>query len=581
VRRFRFQRILFTLGVVGAVALVAYRRAQSEERSHTEPSHSKSETRHHADADRESIHVVIDGDGRIFVDGQEIATDELTSSLEEKRVKGKGVNLKVDVDPGGLSAMGSLVGALKSVGVESLSVNIKPAESEGSSPSPTQPTIAPAVPPVPAVPAVPAIPNLPTIPPIPPMPVLPGAKASQPDHDDARAKYLKGDWTGTMPKVNLDLDHERARSALASIADQAKWTIVFKERPSERVDLTVHGLPADEAMLLVLQEIDSVVADRQGNVITIREMSDEEEEAASSAEEAAEAEAERQASAAEEIANRAADAVQNHTKDDRVSLGGSVTVEEGETVRDAVAMGGGVTVKGLVLRDAVAMGGGVHITSTGEVRGDTVSMGGAVKVDPGGKLRGSKVTTWGSSKVGSDSARSEKLSGVGTAFHMMKDFVHGLFGSILGALTWFVILFVMSLLVITFAPARAQIAAREIVRHPLPASLVGFMSLIALIPLTLLLLITIVGPIVLWVLVFAAVCLGYAGIAQELGQRLPILRDNKTPVLSVALGSGVFAFATLIPIIGTLVVLAAIVVCLGAAVRTRFGQPLPVSQPAA
>src|SRR5207245_7418853 len=120
------------------------------------------------------------------------------------------------------------------------------------------------------------------------------------------------------------------RSALAAIAEQAGWTIVFKERPSERVDLSVHGLPADEAMLLVLREIDEVVADRSGNVITIRDRTDEEEEVADAQKEAAEAEAEAEANRAEAIANKATDAVMNGSEDERFSCGGGGTLNAGQ-----------------------------------------------------------------------------------------------------------------------------------------------------------------------------------------------------------------------------------------------------------
>src|SRR5207245_6466164 len=113
-------------------------------------------------------------------------------------------------------------------------------------------------------------------------------------------------------------------------------------------------------------------------------------------------------------------------------------------------------------------------------RGDIVSMGGAVKIDPGGKVRGSKMNM-GSPKWGRDGETPEGKSGAGAAVHAARSFVRNLFGGVIGALTTFVVLFLVSLLVITFVPERARIVAREVLVHPLPTSLVGFMCTIALV----------------------------------------------------------------------------------------------------
>jgi len=65
--------------------------------------------------------------------------------------------------------------------------------------------------------------------------------------------------------------------------------------------------------------------------------------------------------------------------EDQVRVGGSVHVEEGETVDgDAVAVGGSVRVDGRVTGDAVAVGGSVDLGPGAVVEGDAVAVGGRV-----------------------------------------------------------------------------------------------------------------------------------------------------------------------------------------------------------
>ena len=91
------------------------------------------------------------------------------------------------------------------------------------------------------------------------------------------------------------------------------------------------------------------------------------------------------------------------TPDDRLGFLRTVTVESGETVRDAVcvfcpvvvrgtverdavAVWGGVDVEGKVGADAVAVGGALRVSGDARVEGDPVAIGGPVEVAPGGTL---------------------------------------------------------------------------------------------------------------------------------------------------------------------------------------------------
>ena len=78
---------------------------------------------------------------------------------------------------------------------------------------------------------------------------------------------------------------------------------------------------------------------------------------------------------------------------DMVRIGGDVTVEEGRVVKDAVAIGGSVTVLsgGRVMGNAVAIGGDVHLKANARVEGDTVAIGGEILKEEGASVGGNEV----------------------------------------------------------------------------------------------------------------------------------------------------------------------------------------------
>ena len=73
---------------------------------------------------------------------------------------------------------------------------------------------------------------------------------------------------------------------------------------------------------------------------------------------------------------------------DQVRIGGDVVVEEGIVVKDAVAVGGSVTVNGKVRKSAVAIGGSVRLGPNAVIGKDVVSIGGVVDQMLGSKIHG-------------------------------------------------------------------------------------------------------------------------------------------------------------------------------------------------
>ncbi|MGD8947324.1 MAG: hypothetical protein PVI62_11725, partial [Desulfobacterales bacterium] len=78
----------------------------------------------------------------------------------------------------------------------------------------------------------------------------------------------------------------------------------------------------------------------------------------------------------------------NANASDKVRIGGDVVVDEGTEVKDAVAVGGSVTVNGKVRDSAVAVGGAVILGPNAVIGKDVVSIGGAVKQAQGSIIHG-------------------------------------------------------------------------------------------------------------------------------------------------------------------------------------------------
>ena len=107
------------------------------------------------------------------------------------------------------------------------------------------------------------------------------------------------------------------------------------------------------------------------------------------------------------------------------------------------------------------------------------------------------------------------------------------------------------------------------------SSLGGIAVLLGFIPLCILMAVTIIGIPLIPVAVMVLVALFLFGVtvsAMWLGEKIPLIQENKTPLKAVALGGPVLVLLGLIPWIGTPVVVLAAVVSAGATILSRFGQ---------
>ena len=255
-------------------------------------------------------------------------------------------------------------------------------------------------------------------------------------------------------------------------------------------------------------------------------------------------------------------------------FGQSLDVGAEETIDKAVAIGGSVTVAGHVRQDAVAVGGSVTLLPGARVDGDAVAIGGSVSVDPSATLEGDNVSLGGTlpRTVGSLAKWV-----VGGRSGMRPDVQLGLAGD----------------------PRRPALRPRAAHRGRVPSSRIkaylvnrpglsalgGLAIVFGFAPLCVLLAVTIIGipliPVAVLLLV-ALLLFGFTISAGWLERDMPFL-EEKTPVKTVALGGIVLAFLSLVPWIGTSLLILVAAIAAGAdahlPLRPHRARPIGIIRP--
>jgi hypothetical protein len=245
---------------------------------------------------------------------------------------------------------------------------------------------------------------------------------------------------------------------------------------------------------------------------------------------------------------------------------GDVTVAPGEETRDVVALGRPVVVFGVVQGDATAIGADILVKNGGVVRGDAVSVGGRVRVEPGGVVEGDRVGVGGA--VGPAVFTAPDLHHLGRPGlgRWFSDLAHRLvaFLSFAGA----------GVVVVGLFPNRVGRVAHRIQKAPGTSLFVGSVATGGILFAALLFLVTVIGLPITFVLVALlglAWLLGFVGLCQAIGDRLPVEHKVHGRWLAFLGGTLLVAFLGSLPVVGMLAVIVASAVGVGAALTTRFG----------
>jgi hypothetical protein len=255
---------------------------------------------------------------------------------------------------------------------------------------------------------------------------------------------------------------------------------------------------------------------------------------------------------------------------DMVRIGGDVTVDEGRVVKDAVAIGGSVTVLGggRVMRDAVAIGGDVNLKANARVEGDAVAIGGEILKEEGASLGGSEVAI---------------LSG---AKHLFPAFwkwslLDILYGSYLASLMLHILVVVaiaaLGVFLLLFLPEPLQNISSTIRQAALKSGGWGVGSIIAILFLLIFVTGSLLGILLVPVLVVAVAVVGVLGCVATglfVGERT-VSASPGSLMRPFLVGMLILAAIGLVPLVGGFVFLVANLFGFGAVLVSRFGRVQP------
>jgi hypothetical protein len=224
-----------------------------------------------------------------------------------------------------------------------------------------------------------------------------------------------------------------------------------------------------------------------------------------------------------------------HGSHDIVEFGSDVTVGPQQTVNgDVVVFGGSIDVHGHVLGSAVTFGGDLHIYPEGAVDRDTVSVG--------GQIINESRTTPAKHRAAPPSETETPVPEMSPApeMTMPEDHAGPSFGQVWASIV--VPDFLVTLLMFFLFPARTRNVEEHLIAQPIAAPVLGFVSLVFLLPIVLViltvLLVTIPLVPVAIIALFFAYWIGKAALASFLGRRLLEAAKvaNPQPLASVVVG---------------------------------------------
>ena len=247
-----------------------------------------------------------------------------------------------------------------------------------------------------------------------------------------------------------------------------------------------------------------------------------------------------------------------------VKIGSDVTIESGMKVRNVVAIGGQITVDGVVDNNVVAVGGSVVLTKKAVVGGSVTALGGVIVSARDAQVSGSMMELNSSNLYETlTAAMSAEWEGWSWIFAVI-------------SLAIFLAILVVALLVVALLPKPVRIVAEAIRENTFKVVLCGLLGLVLIAPLALLLTISVVGIALIpleVIIVVASVLLGFIAVGQLIGGKVLRLfkRPNPAMVRETFWGLIILWLVGWIPYIGWMVKAVAIVLGLGAVLITRFG----------
>jgi hypothetical protein len=249
-----------------------------------------------------------------------------------------------------------------------------------------------------------------------------------------------------------------------------------------------------------------------------------------------------------------------------IRLGGSVIVPANQTVENASAFGGSVTVlpNGRVLDTAIAFGGDIILKTGSQVDGDAYSFGGKIIQEPGAIIGGEKATF---------SDRHGMMYGS----YGRQSFFAQYFFSAMFRICAAVVAAMLGLIILQTNLPFLPDLAEKLRQQPSLTLLWGIGGIFAILFGIVFLAVTLIGIPLIPLLSLSAVVtslVGSLGVALFVGQRLD-KNSHQSATRQFLIGLAILTVLALIPVVGGLVVFLINVFGLGVILLWKFGKLQP------
>lgn len=267
-------------------------------------------------------------------------------------------------------------------------------------------------------------------------------------------------------------------------------------------------------------------------------------------------------------------------------IGSDYTLPAGKAADEIVVILGKVVIEGRVEGDAVSISGQAHIGPAAEIEGDLVVIAGPLQIDSGAVVGGDLVAIAGSVEIpedfspGGDLVVMDPLGSSGLVGTWMPWLTGGLLRGrpVMPTLPWVWVFVVVSALiylglVLVFErPVRS--CSEALAEKPLTTFLVGGLVLLLIGPVTMLLLLSVLGiPVIplLWIALLLVTLFGKAAAFRWIGLRVLPERspgDLLEAARSVAIGMALVCLVYMVPFLGFVAFVTIGVLGTGAATTT-------------
>lgn len=247
-----------------------------------------------------------------------------------------------------------------------------------------------------------------------------------------------------------------------------------------------------------------------------------------------------------------------------VKIGGDVTIEEGAKVKNAVAVGGQITVRGTITGHAMSIGGSVVLTKTALVEGNAISVGGVVVMGRGARVLGSiKEINASDLSQSLASVLNEDWEGWSWVFAIL-------------SLLVFIGILLIALLLVTLLPSPVRSVAEALKDSLFKAFLWGLVVLVSVVPLAILLTISVLGIVLIpleMAIVVGSALIGFIAAAQLAGEKFFALlkKRDQSVITDIFWGLIILWVIGWIPHFGWMIKVIAVVIGLGGVLISCLG----------